>query len=61
MVARNAISIVDQPQAEERIRLKQPELERCEARLRKEKQFNRKVVINAELRDLIQELEGLIQ
>lgn len=36
----------------EQIRLKQRELERCEARLRKEKQFNRKVVINAELRSL---------
>jgi hypothetical protein len=43
----------------ERIRLKQRELERCESRLRKEKQFNRKVAINAELRDLKQELEGL--
>ena len=44
----------------ERIRLKRRELERCEARLRKEKQFNFKVVINAELRDLKQELEGLV-
>lgn len=44
----------------ERICLKQRELERCEARLRKEKQFNRKVAINAELRDLKKELEGLI-
>ena len=44
----------------ERIRLKQRELERCEARLRKEKQFNRKIGINAEVRDLKQELEGLI-
>ena len=43
----------------ERIRLKQRELERCEARLRKEKQFNRKVAINAELRDLKQELKTL--
>lgn len=43
----------------ERIRLKQRELERCEARLRKEKQFNRKVAINAELRDMKQELENL--
>lgn len=43
----------------ERIRLKQRELERCEARLRKEKQFNRKVAINTELRDLKQELENL--
>jgi len=43
----------------ERICLKQRELERCEVRLRKEKQFNRKVAINAELRDLKQELENL--
>jgi len=43
----------------ERICLKQRELDRCEVRLRKEKQFNRKVAINAELRDLKQELEGL--
>lgn len=44
----------------ERIRLKHRELGRCEARLRKEKQFNRKVAINAELRDLKLELERLI-
>ena len=43
----------------ELIRLKQRELERCEARLRKEKQFNRKVAINAELRALKQELQSL--
>jgi len=43
----------------ERIQLKQRDLERCEAQLRKEKQFNRKVAISAELRDLKQELEGL--
>jgi hypothetical protein len=43
------------------IRLKHRELERCEARLRKEKQFNRKVAINAELRGLKQELENLTQ
>jgi len=43
----------------ELIRHKQRELERCEARLRKEKQFNRKVAINAELRYLKQELENL--
>jgi hypothetical protein len=41
------------------IRLKQRELERCEARLHKEKQFNRKISVNAELRDLKQELENL--
>lgn len=43
----------------ERICLKQRELDRCGVRLRKEKQFNRKVAINAELRDLKQELENL--
>lgn len=43
----------------ERIRLMRRELERCEVRLRQEKQFNRKVKINAELRDLKQELERL--
>lgn len=43
----------------ERIRLKQREMERCKARLQKEKQFNRKVALNAELRDLKQELKGL--
>lgn len=44
----------------ERIRFKQRELDCCELRLRKERQFNRKVEINAELRELKQELEGLI-
>lgn len=43
----------------ELIRLRQGELERCEIRLRKEKQFNRKVEINAELRNLKKELEEL--
>lgn len=41
------------------IRLKKRELERCESRLRKEKQFNRKVAVNAEVRDLKQELDNL--
>lgn len=43
----------------ETIRLKQKELEKCEARLQKEKHFNRKVTINAELRNLRNELEYL--
>jgi hypothetical protein len=43
----------------ELIRSSQRELEKCESRLRKEKQFNRKVEINADLRALKQELEGL--
>ena len=43
----------------ELIRSKQRELEKCEARLRKEKQFNRKVTINAELRAFKQEIKTL--
>jgi hypothetical protein len=38
---------------------KQRELEKCEARLRMEKQFNRKVPINAEFRALKQEIKML--
>lgn len=56
--ARPAEGLPAQVKRMERIRLKQRELERCEARLRKEKQFNRKIAINAELRELKQELEG---
>jgi len=44
----------------ERIRIQQKEIEKCEQRLRKEKQFNRKVEINSELRGLKQALEKLI-
>lgn len=43
----------------ETIRFKKRELERCEARLRKEKQFNRKVSSNAELRNLKEEIRQL--
>ena len=43
----------------ELVRLKQREMERCETRLWKEKQFNHKVAINAELRDLKKELKEL--
>ena len=41
------------------IRFKQRELEKCEGRIQKEKQFNRKVEINAELRILKQEIATL--
>ena len=57
--ARPGEDLQEQVARMERIRLRQRELERCEARLRKEKQFNRKVAINAELRRLKQELERL--
>ncbi len=43
----------------EQIRSRQRELDKCEARLRKEKQFNRKVAINAKLRQLKNELEAM--
>ena len=43
----------------ELIRSRKRELGKCETRLRKEKQFNLQVEINAELRDLKQELEIL--
>ncbi len=42
------------------IRFKQREMEKCESRLRKEKQFNRKVEINAELRELKRELQCVL-
>jgi len=41
------------------IRFKQREVEKCEGRIQKEKQFNRKVEINAELRILKHELEEI--
>lgn len=44
----------------EQIRFKEQEITKCESLLHKEKQFNRKVAINAELRELKQEQEGLI-
>ena len=43
----------------EQIRDKQREMAKCEARLRKEKQFNRKVDINSELRELKREVKTL--
>ncbi len=45
----------------EQIRSKQRELEKCEICLRREKQFNRKVALNAALRKLKQEIEILTQ
>jgi len=41
----------------ERMRIMEGEAVKAKARLSKEKQFNRKVEINAELRELIQEIE----
>lgn len=50
------------PQQVERIsqiRVRERALKKCEAKLRRERQFNRKVAINAELRALRNELEEL--
>lgn len=40
-------------------RSKQKEIEKCQVKLRKEKQFNRKVDLNSQLRNLMREMEGL--
>ncbi len=57
--ARPGEGLQDRVERIEQIHTKQRELEKCQARLRKEKQFNRKVAINAELRGLKQEFEIL--
>ena len=43
----------------EKIRAKERDLEKSQSRLNKEKQFNRKVEINAEIRAIQQEIEGM--
>ena len=58
--ARPAESMVQHIERIAAIRVKQQEQERCRVRLRNEKQFNRKISINAELRRLTQELETLL-
>lgn len=57
--ARTGEGLQDRVERIEQIRSQQRELAKCETRLRKEKQFNRKVVINAELRALKREIETL--
>jgi hypothetical protein len=59
--ARPGENLHDRVKRIEQIRSRQRELVKCEVRLRKEKQFNRKVAINAELRDLKQEIKNLTQ
>ena len=43
----------------ERLRLKENEVQKITSRLAKEKQFNRKVEINAQMRDIRRELGNL--
>lgn len=57
--ARPQESLADLVARFEQVRAKQREVDRTTARLEKEKQFNRKVEINATLRQLIDELKGL--
>ena len=57
--ARPGEGLKDRVERMEQIRSRQRELDKCEARLRKEKQFNRKVAINTELRTLKQEIKTL--
>ena len=53
-------SLQDYVKRMEEIQVKKRELEKCEVRLRREKQFNRKVEINAELRALKQQFFNMI-
>jgi hypothetical protein len=57
--ARTGEGLPSSVQRMEQISSKLREVKKCEARLRKEKQFNRKVEINTQLRVLKQELENL--
>lgn len=59
--ARPQEPLVDLIDRMEKVQVKQRELDKTMIRLAKEKQFNRKVEINAELRKLKTELEGLKQ
>jgi hypothetical protein len=54
-------TLKEQVERQVQIRSAQAECRKMEARLQKEKQFNRKVEINAQLRQLRAELEGLTQ
>jgi hypothetical protein len=57
--ARPGESLPEQVERLTRLRSRQNEYSKLEARLHKEKQFNRKVVLNAELRDIGTEIDQL--
>jgi hypothetical protein len=59
--ARAQESLADLVARVERVAVKQREVEKAASKLAKEKQFNRKVEINAELRKLKTELQELKQ
>jgi hypothetical protein len=58
--ARNGESLKDHAERLATIRSKEREFDKLEARVNKEKQFNRKVALNTELRKIKSELESLI-
>lgn len=58
---RNNENLQTQVSRMDEVHAKQQELDKIQARLRKEKQFNKKVAINAELRILKQEIQQLTQ
>jgi len=58
--ARQGENVQAQVERMELVRLVQRELQRCETNLGKEKQFNLKIALNAELRKTKEKLEGLI-
>jgi len=57
--ARQGESLTEQVERLTRLRSLQSEYKKLEARLRKEKQFNRKVALNADLRDIGTEIDQL--
>ena len=57
--AKDGENLREQVERLSEIRTKQNELEKLESRIRKEKQFNRKIELNAELRKLKNEIESL--
>ncbi|MOA16102.1 hypothetical protein D3C78_1362970 [compost metagenome] len=57
--ARAGESLPEQLERLARLRGRQSEYQKLEARLHKEKQFNRKVVLNAQLRELKNEIDTL--
>ncbi len=57
--ARAGESLPEQLERLSRLRGRQSEYQKLEARLHKEKQFNRKVVLNAQLRELKNEIDAL--
>ena len=58
---RNGERLQEHVERMEIIKAKKREIEMCEMRLRREKQFNRQVEINTELRSLKSQLEELIK